>query len=240
MTTHKHGDRGVAEYQPDCFVAIKRTEDDEKSHIFDCSKIEDKKKKLMRERVDPRLFNLSLDSNDARFLDYRTAVESLLDVKLLSTAVRGPSTVPWLLKFWLNNGGIPTAAHSRFMTDCRLDYSASDTSTHQLIAKFFEVLITIDQVDPSTLSAAELLSRKVQMIHERWRHKLPNLGQTSGGQNSAEDDSYLLLGTSETRANIGVCPELNVWLGEELSKEAATNKERRKAREERAALGKKT
>jgi hypothetical protein len=44
----------------------------------------------------------------------------------------------------------------------------------------------------------------------------------------------LLLGTSETRGNIGVCPELAVWLGSELSKQALADKERRKAREERA------
>ena len=49
-----------------------------------------------------------------------------------------------------------------------------------------------------------------------------------------EDDTHLLLGTSDTRGNVGVCPELQSWLGEQLSKEALATKERRKAREERA------
>ena len=63
------------------------------------------------------------------------------------------------------------------------------------------------------------------------------LSNASGA--GAEDDSYLLLGTSETRANVGVAPQLQAWLGDELSKEASASKERRKAREERAYLLKK-
>ena len=62
-------------------------------------------------------------------------------------------------------------------------------------------------------------------------------GDSHGGKKSSilmEDDSYLLLGTSETRGNVGVSPELQRWLGDELSKEVLASKERRKAREERA------
>ena len=47
------------------------------------------------------------------------------------------------------------------------------------------------------------------------------------------------MGTCETRGNLGVCPELQKWLGEELGREALANKERRKAREERALANKK-
>ena len=129
--------------------------------------------------------------------------------------------------------------HNRFMSECRLDYNAHDTSTHMLICKFFEILVTQDQVDVSMLAACELLSRKCQMIHERWKHKLPNLSVSSDSKSTMEEDSYLLLGTSETRANVGVCPALQTWLGERLSKEALASKERRKAREERALASKK-
>ena len=49
-----------------------------------------------------------------------------------------------------------------------------------------------------------------------------------------EDDSYLLLGTHESRGNVGMSPELLAFLGTELNKQAMVDKERRKAREERA------
>ena len=48
-----------------------------------------------------------------------------------------------------------------------------------------------------------------------------------------DDDTHLLLGTHETRNNVGIAPALSKWLGEELAKESLAAKERRKAREER-------
>eukprot|EP00973_Karenia_brevis_P011987 1627658-Karenia_brevis.AAC.1 len=67
------------------------------------------------------------------------------------------------------------------------------------------------------------------MIHDRWKHKLPQLGAAGGsssGSGAIDDDSFLLLGTYETRGNVGVSPELQQWLGESLSKEALAAKER--------------
>ena len=52
------------------------------------------------------------------------------------------------------------------------------------------------------------------------------------------DETHLFLGTAETRGNVCVAPLLQNWIGEELAKEAAAAKERRKAREERALAGK--
>ena len=103
--------------------------------------------------------------------------------------------------------------------------------------KFFQLALSYDQIDVTTLACAELGARRVQMISDRWKNKLPGF---SGGAQGEEDDSHLLLGTSETRGNICVAPSLQKWLGEELSKEAQASKERRKAREERALSSKKT
>ena len=59
---------------------------------------------------------------------------------------------------------------------------------------------------------------------------------TRGGASGHNDfdDAHLLLGTSETRGNVAVCPALQKYLGEQLAVEAASAKERRKAKEERA------
>jgi hypothetical protein len=78
------------------------------------------------------------------------------------------------------------------------------------------------------------------MIHEKWKHKMPSLSGGSGSGGGMEEDTYLLLGTHETRGNVGVCPALIAWMGEELSREALASKERRKAREERALAAKKS
>ena len=72
------------------------------------------------------------------------------------------------------------------------------------------------------------------MIAEKWRGKLPQPAPGTDGKQSDMDEAYLLLGTSDTRGNAAVSPALQVWLGDQLSKEATAAKERRKAREERA------
>ena len=55
----------------------------------------------------------------------------------------------------------------------------------------------------------------------------------ASGSSEAEDEAPQVSGTSETRGNLGVAPELQHWPGEQLNKEALTAQERRKACEER-------
>ena len=70
------------------------------------------------------------------------------------------------------------------------------------------------------------------MCNDRWKHKLLSFAGNSGCPDN--EDAHLLLGTYETQGNLGICPKLTQWLGQELGKEASVSKERRKAREERA------
>ena len=167
---------------------------------------------------------------------YRSFQESLLHMTgdvagQPDNPIAGPSTLTWLMRHMLGNGGTPTSFHERWMSNCKLDYTASGTKEHSSLCKMLEIILTVDQLDASKLVAMEVLSRKLQMIHDRWKHKMPQLA--SGVRE--DDDSHLLLGLHETRGNIGIAPTLSKWLGEELSKEAAVSKERRKAREERSS-----
>ena len=146
-------------------------------------------------------------------------------------------TVIWLLRYMWNNGGSPVAFHHRWLSEVRLDYTAAGTQEHLLLCRVFEIFINYDGIVLSKLAGIELMCRKIQMIHERWKHKLPQMASSSNDKDKRtimDDDTHLLLGTSETRGNVGVAPELQQWLGEQLSKEALASKERRKAREERS------
>ena len=131
-------------------------------------------------------------------------------------------------------GGPPFGFFQRFLSDTRLDHSATGIAELYAWCKFFETLVTYDQVDPSRLAACELGVRRIQMICDKWKHKLPAAGIGGTGSGDIFEDSHLLLGTSETRGAVCLAPALQEWLGEQLAKEAAANKERRKAREERA------
>ena len=136
------------------------------------------------------------------------------------------------MRHFARHGGTPVAFHQRWLAETRLDYSAVGVSEHQALVKIVEVAMMHDQLDLGQLASFELVSRRLQALHDRWKHKLP---QPAAGQVASDlDDSHLLLGTSETRANVAICPALTAWIGSELAKEALAQKERRKAREERA------
>ena len=63
------------------------------------------------------------------------------------------------------------------------------------------------------------------------RHKEKVCGNQLGG--TVEEDSHLYLGTGPTRGMLMVCPALEEHVAQELGREAAAAKERRKLRQER-------
>lgn len=201
------------------------------------SPYDDRVLNLDNERVDGRVLPICRDLSGSRYLDVKTAIDKFIPARDTDYPLSGPVTGPWLIKFMWQNGGGPMAFHHRFLADTRLDYTAGGMSEHMSLCKCLELAITYDHIDIGRSSACELMCRKIQMVHDKWKHKLPNVNPTS--TSSADDESFLLLGTHETRGNIGVSPELTSWLGGELGKLAMVDKERRKAREERSLALKK-
>ena len=97
-----------------------------------------------------------------------------------------------------------------------MEYTAQGTQEHLAWCKFFEILICYDMVDAGKLAAAEIGARKNQVIHDKWKHKLPRLNANT---DAGVGDSHLLIGTPETRGNFGAAPSLRKWLGDKLAKE---------------------
>jgi hypothetical protein len=226
------GSKGVVTATDGTEVFIKRVHD-----ASGLKSIYDPIKKLEAERLDPRCFPVKHDVHGVKFRDFRETVDCCLSTTYNDSPLSGPCTAPWLVRHMLNHGGSPMAFHQKFMSETRLDYTAHGLSDHLVGCKFLDLLMTYDQIDPGRSVAAELICRRLQMCHDRWRHKMPNFNAGSAG---GDEDAHLLLGTYETRSNVGISPELTAWLGNELGKEANVAKERRKAREERAlALAKK-
>ena len=163
-------------------------------------------------------------------------IDRCKEFKPLDWPISGPLTVLWLLKFVLSYCGSFVVFHARWLQDVRLEPNSAGVSEHAALCKMLEFFINYDQFDPVRSAGIELMCRRLQIIHERWKHKLPSASSFAGTND--QDDSYLMFGTQETRGSLAVCPALTKWLGDEACKEAAAGKERRKAREERIAAAK--
>ena len=74
----------------------------------------------------------------------------------------------------------------------------------------------------------EIVARAAQLIELRRRDHICGVYQ-----GLPEEDSHLYMGTGRTRGLLMVALDLEAFVAQELSKETATMKERRKAREEK-------
>ena len=89
--------------------------------------------------------------------------------------------------------------------------------------------VCFDHLNVTEMASFELLGGSLQILDEKYRDRL------AGSSDPSRVDTHLYLGTELARGNCCVCPALQDWMSQELAKEHAILKERRKAREERAA-----
>ena len=116
--------------------------------------------------------------------------------------------------------------HAKFRADGRLQLADPGVGEHERCCRMLTSMACYDQLNLPNLASAELLSRSVQVTEERHRDKFVAKG-------SEMDDQHLYMGSQLGRGQVCVCPLLQEWVSEELRKESAVLKERRKAREER-------
>ena len=118
------------------------------------------------------------------------------------------------------------------MADAKLTYNDAGATEHQSIMRMLFFALTYDQLDVSQIASLELMIRRAQMIELKYKDKVvpPPVNALDPFQ-----DMHLYMGLSETRGMLMVAPSLENYIGDELHKEAAAAKERRKAADERAA-----
>ena len=88
----------------------------------------------------------------------------------------------------------------------------------------------LDQVNISELAPFELLMRRAQQVDIKYKDRAQR--NTISGEN-VPDEAYLILGTTVTRGQLMMNPELEHDVAREMGKEGALLKERHKLAEER-------
>ena len=130
------------------------------------------------------------------------------------------------------HSGTPISWHTKWFHECKLGSGHASVVAHESACRTLHVLVCFDQIDASNSAAAEIIARQIQLIEEKHR----DLGNKTG-EASVSFDAHLYMGTSTARGGLCVSPDLQEWIAEELKKESAVLKERRKAREERNVGG---
>ena len=109
---------------------------------------------------------------------------------------------------------------------------------HAVVMKLLYFGAVYDQLNLPQLAWAEMACRRGQLAELRHKEKFvkPIIDAKKSGPPDPYEDAHLYLGLSTTRGMLCVSPELEAWVGKELSNEYTALKERRKALEERRAM----
>ena len=152
-------------------------------------------------------------------------------------AACGPRTALFCLTFIAEHFTSPEQRHARFLSDGKLQAHDAGIAQHAILMKMLYFATVYDQLDLPQLAWGELACRRVQLIE--LKHKDRFGPQRAGGSKNDKadvfDDAHLYLGLSATRGMLIISPELEAWVGRELTNEYMGMKERRKALEERRA-----
>ena len=191
---------------------------------------------------DHRLFEISFDNAGDPHRDFFETVRVLPEDAVVGWPLTGPRSLRWILRFigaQCNTG--PTGRLHQFMALTKLTFQDKYVSEYSVLCKVLELAVSFDQLKVSNLACIELVARRLQLIEEKYRFRMP---QMEGGANATdpEQDHSLFMGlgtgTAVGRMSVMVMPQLSAYIGEELAKEAAVTKGRVKAHELRASLQK--
>ncbi len=126
---------------------------------------------------------------------------------------------------------LPEQRHARFIADGKLNHTDNGVAAHQVMMKLLYRGAVVDQLDLRQLAWAELAARHGQMVELKYKHKFQPVPVKNPTTIDPFDDAHLYLGLPSTHGQLAVCPELERWVGKQLSEENMAIKERRKALE---------
>ena len=153
----------------------------------------------------------------------------------------------WCLEHMKRNAGGPMSWHSKWKAEAKLTDADDACKQHELMCRQLEFAVTYDQLNGGECVVLELAARQIQLIEDR--HYEDTLSALVAAEEKAKgnkkDKSVSMaalsgeadhfMGTMTSKNNLCICPALTQHIAEVLKDEAAIQKERRKAREERAA-----
>ena len=165
---------------------------------------------------DVRTLEVTYDFQEAKYKDFRIAVQELVEDSMWDWPLDEPRTVMWVLKTIARSSHSMTSWLDSYFQ--RKPYAASDRSRHELraIAETVQYLVTYDQVNCASLAGVERLMRRWQLIiqaHDRDPLK-PHY-----------DEDQLYSGQGEEAA--GVCPALSRTVAHKIKDKNEIERHRR-------------
>jgi len=189
--------------------------------------------------LDARAMSIQRLGDGARHRVFNASVPELVCTEWDGWLVQGPRTMLWRMRFIAEHDLHPLAHHTLFKAVGRLSGTDPGVADHEACVRIFEYAVCFDQLQVAEISALEVVVRRAQLVELKYRERaLANDSHSTGGRGEQllDDDEFLYLGTGRAHGLLMISPDLEEHVAQQLSKETATAKERRKMREERQLL----
>ena len=172
---------------------------------------------------DLRVMPCRYNEADVRFRDPRDGMTLLSTTPFDDFPLKGPRSCSWVICHMVTQAGSCRAWHMQFRNMCKLTPSDPGVESHGVGCEVLHHAHCYDQLNSGNLACLEAVAREVQTQELRYQDRVVV---------DASSERAILAG-STTLGNLCIMPELRVYLREELKVKNDTEKERRKAREER-------
>ena len=145
--------------------------------------------------------------------------------RTFASPISGPDTAEWFIEATISQGhGGLISRHHRWKRDSGVGQKDRIVYEHEVIARAVEYLGTIDGVNLKTSVGVEFLLRRKQLLEEA-------VGENPEAPSYEGANHYM--GSAERPGGALLDPRLRAHVANEMSREAAVLKEKRKAREVR-------
>ena len=147
--------------------------------------------------------------------------------------VAGPKTTKWCLNYLSVEGLGLEGHHERFRQLCRLETSSWGVMEHFQVSMFLRNLLQVDMLDGMNCQGIELMFRRLQTIEYAHSERAREIeSKNTGGKLSLEEQASFGSVVRQS-ATLMIAPDLLTHVKEETERDAALQKNLRKAREER-------
>ena len=175
---------------------------------------------------DARVLAVETLRTGERSRTFASAVASMEQIEMSDWPIRGPRTALWLMRFIQTYGSGPLSRHTKWRSETHPPAGNALVAEHEMISEVLERASVFDQLDVPNLSSFECLCRRYQAIEETLRPNEPE---------APIEGMEHFMGRPRLSGGVAMSPDLSRYVADQLALETSVLKERRKAREERAA-----